>query len=97
MADKTTIDPSSIAFGLLAELNLDVSETTAIITLVNTAINVIKRSSDAPEDDNLMIPAIKTLATALYYDRSLSAGMPKGLLMMLTHLQATPGGDNNGD
>ncbi|OAU93599.1 phage protein, partial [Lacticaseibacillus rhamnosus] len=44
----------------------------------------------------LTIPAIKTLTQATYYDRGLSNGMPKGLLMMLAHLQASSGGDNNG-
>lgn len=91
-----TIDPSSIAYDLSLELNLNPSETTALIALVNTSISIIKRSSDAPDSDTLTIPAIKTLATALYYDRSLASGMPRGLLMMLTHLQAS-GGDNNGD
>ncbi|KMO90104.1 phage protein [Lacticaseibacillus rhamnosus] len=80
----------------MTELNLDESELPTITRLVNTAISIINRSSDAPEDDTLTIPAIKTLTQATYYDRSLANGMPKGLLMMLAHLQASSGGDNNG-
>lgn len=91
---ETIVDPSKIASDLMTELNLDESELPTITNLVNTAISVINRSSDASESDTLMIPAIKTLTQATYYDRSLENGMPKGLLMMLVHLQAS--GDNNG-
>lgn len=93
---ETIVDPNKIANDLMTELNLDESELPTITSMVNTAINVINRSSDAPEDDTLTIPAIKTLTQATYYDRSLENGMPKGLLMMLAHLQASSGGDNNG-
>lgn len=94
---ETIVDPNKIASDLMTELNLDESELPTITSLVNTAINVINRSSDAPDSDTLTIPAIKTLTQATYYDRSLANGMPKGLLMMLTHLQASSGGDNNGN
>lgn len=94
---EATIDPSKIASDLMTELNLDESELPTITSLVNTAINVINRSSDAPDSDTLTIPAIKTLTQAMYYDRGLANGMPKGLLMMLAHLQASSGGDNNGN
>lgn len=93
---ETVVDPNKIASDLMTELNLDESELPTITSLVNTAINIINRSSDAPEDDTLTIPAIKTLTQATYYDRGLANGMPKGLLMMLAHLQASSGGDNNG-
>lgn len=93
---ETIVDPNKIASDLMTELNLDESELPTITSLVNTAINVINRSSDAPDSDTLTIPAIKTLAQATYYDRGLANGMPKGLLMMLAHLQASSGGDNNG-
>lgn len=92
-----TIDPSKIANDLMDELNLDPEELPTITALVNTSVNIIRRSSDAPEDDTLTVPAIKTLTQAMYYDRSLANGMPKGLLMMLTHLQASSSGDNNGN
>ena len=92
---ETIVDPNKIASDLMTELNLDESELPTITSLVNTAINVINRSSDAPDSDTLTIPAIKTLTQAMYYDRGLANGMPKGLLMMLAHLQAS-GGDNNG-
>lgn len=94
---ETIVDPNKIASDLMTELNLDESELPTITSLVNTAISIINRSSDAPEDDTLTIPAIKTLTQATYYDRGLANGMPKGLLMMLAHLQASSGGDNNGN
>lgn len=93
---ETVVDPNKIASDLMVELNLDESELPTITSLVNTAISIINRSSDAPEDDTLTIPAIKTLTQATYYDRGLANGMPNGLLMMLAHLQASRGGDNNG-
>nr|DAQ80976.1 MAG TPA: head to tail adaptor [Caudoviricetes sp.] len=93
---ETIVDPNKIASDLMSELNLDESELPTIISLVNTAINIINRSSAAPDSDTLTIPAIKTLTQATYYDRGLANGMPKGLLMMLAHLQASSGGDNNG-
>lgn len=93
---ETIVDPNKIASDLMTELNLDESELPTITSLVNTAINIINRSSDAPDSDTLTIPAIKTLTQATYYDRGLANGMPKGLLMMLVHLQASSGGDNNG-
>lgn len=92
---ETIVDPNKIASDLMTELNLDESELPTITRLVNTAINVINRSSDAPDSDTLTISAIKTLAQATYYDRSLENGLPKGLLMMLAHLQASSG-DSNG-
>lgn len=94
---EATIDPNKVANDLMTELNLDPAELATITALVNTSVNIISRSSDAPEDDTLTVPAVKTLTQALYYDRSLANGMPKGLLMMLTHLQASSSGDNNGN
>jgi hypothetical protein len=98
MAD---IDTNTIADDLLSELNLDQSELATIRTLVSTAQEVVNRSADIQPNDSLAIPAIKTLATATYYDRTLSNGMPNGLIMMLLHLQANPpasqSGDSNGD
>lgn len=94
MAD---IDVNQISNDLLSELNLDSSELGTIQSLVTTAKEVVSRSADLSNNDPLTIPAIKTLATQMYYDRSLDTGMSKGLLMMLTHLQATPaGGDSSG-
>ncbi|MGE9130973.1 hypothetical protein [Lacticaseibacillus paracasei] len=94
---ETIVDPNKIASDLMTELNLDESELPTITSLVNTAINIINRSSDAPDSDTLTIPAIKVLAQAMYYDRGLANGMPNGLLMMLTHLQAASSGDSNGN
>lgn len=94
---ETIVDQNKIASDLMTELNLDESELPTITSLVNTAINIINRSSDAPDSDTLTIPAIKTLTQATYYDRGLANGMPKGLLMMLAHLQAASSGDSNGN
>lgn len=102
MADS--IDISQVANDLLSELNLDSSELGTIQSLVTTAKEVVSRSADASSDDSLIVPAIKTLATAQYYDRTLSNGLPNGLIMMLTHLQSSPAnppasqsGDTNGN
>lgn len=98
------IDTNEIADDMLSELNLDPAELSTIRTLVTTAKEVVSRSADVSSDDSLLIPAIKTLATAQYYDRTLSNGLPNGLLMMLTHLQSSPtnpsasqSGDSNGN
>lgn len=102
MADTNTVDVNQISDDLLSELNLDSSELSTIRSLVSTAQEVVNRSADIQSSDSLTIPAIKTLATTMYYDRTLSNGLPNGLLMMLTHLQAsTPvnqqSGDNDGN
>ncbi|MFT9040173.1 hypothetical protein [Schleiferilactobacillus harbinensis] len=97
---ETDVDVSQVSNDLMAELNLDQSELSTIQSLVTTAQAVVSRSADIQSGDSLFIPAIKTLATAQYYDRTLSNGMPNGLLMMLTHLQAVPStdsGDNSGN
>ncbi|QFR64993.1 hypothetical protein LH991_14085 [Schleiferilactobacillus harbinensis] len=98
MAD---IDINQISDDLLSELNLDSSELSTIRTMVTTAKDVVNRSTDVSTNDSLVIPAIKTLATTMYYDRTMSNGMPNGLLMMLAHLQANTSanqqsGDDNG-
>lgn len=98
----TDTDTATIANDLMNELNLDQSELPTVTSIVQTSAEIVARSSDASSDDKLTIPAIKTLAQAIYYDRSLAAGLPNGLLIMLAHLQATPApatttGDNNGE
>ena len=102
MAD--TIDTNQVANDLLGELNIDPTELGTIQSLVSTAQEVVNRSTDASSDDSLIVPAIKRLATAMYDDRTLSKGMPNGLLMMLTHVQSSPAnppssdsGDSNGN
>ena len=101
MADSTDIDISQVSNDLMAELNLDQSELSTIQSLVTTAQEVVNRSADIQSSDSLTVPAIKTLATTMYYDRTLSNGLPNGLIMMLAHLQANPSanqqsGDNSG-
>lgn len=97
----TDTDTSAISNDLMNELNLDQSELPTVTSIVQASAEIIARSSDAAPSDKLTITAIKTLATATYYDRTLSNGMPNGLIMMLMHLQATPApatttGDSNG-
>lgn len=94
MAD---IDTNTIADDLVSELNLDPSELATIRTLVTTAKDVVCHSADVSANDSLVVPAIKTLATQMYYDRALTDGMSKGILMMLTHLQAVSSADSSDD
>jgi hypothetical protein len=94
MAD---IDTNTIADDLVSELNLDPSELATIRTLVTTAKDVVSRSADVSSNDSLLIPAIKALAAQMYYDRALTDGMSKGILMMLVHLQANPSASQSGD
>lgn len=94
---ETDVDISQVSNDLMAELNLDQSELSTIQSLVTTAKEVVSRSADIQPDDSLTIPAIKTLATATYYDRTLSNGMPNGLLMMLVHLQANTSASQSSD
>lgn len=94
MAD---IDINEIADDMLSELNLDPAELSTVRALVTTAKEVVTRSADIQSGDSLTIPAIKALATQMYYDRALTDGMSKGILMMLTHLQSNPQASQSGD
>ncbi|WP_262352934.1 hypothetical protein [Lactiplantibacillus plantarum] len=68
-------------------------ELATVIALLNVSQAVIDDSIElatypAIVDNPLYNRAIITLAQALYYDRNLTNGQPKGVLLMLDHLDA---------
>lgn len=77
------------------ELNIDQQseDVTTINELVSDAEIIIQNSVDHAvsleqyRKSDIFNRAAKTLATQLYYDRELSAGMSKGLQMMINHLK----------
>lgn len=79
------------------ELNLDSSEETDTL-LTDLLVQSEAFVQDSLEDTNvdefsdndkaMYIRAVYTLATQLYYDRSLENSISKGLQMMLIHLRA---------
>ncbi|KRM91491.1 MAG: head-tail connector protein [Liquorilactobacillus hordei] len=81
---------------LLSELNLDINDanTDLINTLVTdaqiitlSAVNSTKKIEDYA-DNQIFQRAVKTLATQLFYDRTLANGTATGYRMMVTQLQA---------
>ncbi|MDN7017273.1 hypothetical protein FIV26_01275 [Lactiplantibacillus plantarum] len=77
------------------ELHIDQTneELATVIALLNVSQAVIDDSIElatypAIVDNPLYTRAIITLAQALYYDRNLTNGQPKGVLLMLDHLDA---------
>lgn len=85
---------------LMASLNIDESESESatVKTLIGQASDLVKSSVNYNLTDDeyanypLFDAAVSSLATALYYDRSLSSGMPHAVTIMITHLQARLGG-----
>lgn len=85
---------------LASSLHIDPtdSELAVLKSLISTAQALVKSSvSTIMSDDEyakqpLYDAAVSALATALYYDRELSNGMPKAVKIMITHLQAHVGG-----
>jgi len=83
---------------LANELNIDTddNELTTVGSLIDSAKSLIKSSIklQVTDDDILAVNAdlynrlIKTMATSLYYDRELSSGYSKGVLIMMTNLRA---------
>lgn len=80
---------------LMDELNLDATdENIALIgdlisqseDLIRSSVSYIKPLEDYLKEP-IFIRAVKTLATQLYYDRTLSEGLSKGLQMMINHLK----------
>ncbi|MGV3337670.1 head-tail connector protein [Latilactobacillus curvatus] len=77
------------------ELNVDQQseDVTTINELVSDAELIIQNSVDHTvpleqyQKSAIFNRAAKTLATQLYYDRELSAGMSNGLQMMINHLK----------
>ncbi|WP_125702401.1 hypothetical protein [Lacticaseibacillus daqingensis] len=83
------MDTEALAAELLNELNLDDAELTTLQAQIESAIDITKRSAGQVDETNpTAIKAVKTIATQLYYDRTLSEGLSRGVMMMLTHLQA---------
>ena len=93
MAD--TEQPVDVASQLMSELNIDDigNEKTTLQTLVNDAKALINDSISPTIteaqliaiDSNMYTRLVKTLATAFYYDRELSSGVPMGAVIMLSH------------
>ncbi|WP_341864439.1 head-tail connector protein [Leuconostoc citreum] len=83
---------------LADELNIDTSdnEIKTLDSLIASAKSLIKSSIKLQVTDNDILTVnadlynrlIKTMATSLYYDRELSAGYSKGVLIMMTNLRA---------
>lgn len=83
---------------LANELNIDTSdnEIKTLDSLILSAKSLIKSSINlqVTDDDILAVNTdlynrlIKTMATSLYYDRELSSGYSKGVLIMMTNLRA---------
>lgn len=81
---------------LMDELHIDATkEETATITaliddaqiMVDSAIGIKSDTVNPLGGTPLYSRAVKTLATQMYYDRSLENGMSKGLIMMLEYLE----------
>lgn len=83
---------------LIDELNIDtdINETKTVDSLIDSAKSMIKSSIklQVTDDDILAVNAelynrlIKTLATYLYYDRELSNGYSKGVMIIMTNLRS---------
>lgn len=83
-----------IASDLLDEIHVDDTdvEEKTVSGLILQAQELVMSSVDhtqplsAYEAQPLFDPAVKAIATQLYYDRELSAGLSKGSMMLLSHL-----------
>lgn len=94
------IDAQTIANSL--HIDTDDTELATINALISDAKALIKDSVnfkmlDSMTDEQLdAVPlfnsCVKSLVTALYYDRTLANGMPKSVDIMITHLQGRLGG-----
>ena len=83
---------------LADELNIDTdnNELTTVGSFIDSAKSLIKSSINlqVTDDDILAVNTelynrlIKTLATSLYYDRELSNGYSKGVMIMMTNLRS---------
>ena len=87
---------------LMDELHIDDSpeEETTISNLIVTAKAVVDEAiedldNEDLQKDPLYISAIKSFATQLYYDRTLSAGKSPAVKLLIAHLQFKYG-DNHG-
>jgi hypothetical protein len=79
----------------LNELNLDVTDSnkSLVSELLAQAENIICHSVDSSvdtakyEENPIFVRCSKTLATQLFYDRTLANGMSDGVLMMINYLK----------
>lgn len=90
-----TLETDELILKLRDELNLDdFDETnTLLIDLLTQSEAIVLDSTnyknyEQVSDKDIFTRAVFTLATQLYYDRTLSEGLSKGLQMMLNHLVA---------
>lgn len=82
---------------LVKELNLD--EDDAIQKILNDAENLLLSMLDNSdieywEKQPLFERGCYALATAMYYDRTLESGLPKGVQMIVAHLRGADYHDN---
>ncbi|WP_206611271.1 head-tail connector protein [Lacticaseibacillus hulanensis] len=89
---------------MLDELNLDDDQEAIVTDLIAMAEVTIQRSVNRHVElsklytDPIFSRAVKTLVTQLYFDRSLEAGLSKGVLMMINQLKGTDfGGETSGE
>lgn len=89
---------------LMDELHIDQSpaEIATVQALINEAQTIVDQATDSTGTDKdyqkspIYDRAIKTLVQQLYYDRSLTDGFSKGLIMMMDYLEYQRLGENNG-
>lgn len=80
---------------LMDELHIDQSpaEIATVKALITEAQTIVDQATDSTGTDKdyqkspIYDRAIKTLVQQLYYDRSLTDGFSKGLIMMLDYLE----------
>lgn len=84
LADSLHIDQSEQEIATLKDL-IDTSK-----DIIKSSVNY-KLSDDAFAGYPMFDSAVKSLAQAMYYDRSLENGTPKAVVLMITHLQARLG------
>lgn len=88
---------------LIAELNLDESdETTQLIAnLIETSKVIVSQAVNSKVDSTIFEAdlvyqrAVMTLATQMFYDRTLDGGLSLGLRMMIENLQGKFIGGSN--
>jgi len=89
---------------LMDELHIDQSpaEIATVQALIAEAQTIVDQATDSTgtnkdyQKSPIYDRAIKTLVQQLYYDRSLTDGFSKGLIMMLDYLEYIRLGENNG-
>lgn len=89
---------------LMDELHIDQSpaEIATVQALITEAKTIVDQATDSTGTDNVYQKspiydrAIKTLVQQLYYDRSLTDGFSKGLIMLLDYLEYQRLGEENG-